>query len=168
MRDGLYESVITDALKAQIEASADLESRITVVDTADEVHVLTLHLAEALARRLDDVKNPVERLKLANEVLRVLESAGGPSPQPASQRGTPRRRRPVRAVRKPRTAQLKGGGYVRLSEDADGWPYTGYLSQPVHVLKWGGMAPGHLPTRAEAEAGAKKLVRRRPRLRRRG
>lgn len=77
MRDGLYESVITDALKALIEESDDVDSRVAAVDPADEVHVLTLHLAEAVARRLSSLKDPVARLNVANELLGILDADGG-------------------------------------------------------------------------------------------
>lgn len=82
MRDGLYESVITAKLKAQIAAAADLESRIDDVDIADEVHVLTEHIAEAVGRRLGSVKHREDRLRLTNEVLRLVESDGGPVEPP--------------------------------------------------------------------------------------
>ena len=77
MRDGLYESLITAALKADIAETAGLEPRIASVDVADEVHVLTSHLANAIARRLDRVKDSAERLKIANELLGLVESDGG-------------------------------------------------------------------------------------------
>lgn len=77
MRDGLYESVITEALSAQIAARTDLESNIEPVDIADEVHVLALHVAEAILRRLGGLKDPADRLRVANEVLGLIESDGG-------------------------------------------------------------------------------------------
>ena len=77
LRDGLYESVITAALKAQIEAAADLEASIDGVDAADEVHVLTHHIAEAVGRRLRGVKDSDERIRLTNDLLRLVESAEG-------------------------------------------------------------------------------------------
>ena len=57
MRDGLYESVITAALKSQIEAATDLESGIHDVDVADEVHVLTQHSLTRSAVGLATVKD---------------------------------------------------------------------------------------------------------------
>lgn len=77
MRDGLYESVITAALRAQIDAAAELESHIDAVDVADEAHVLTQHIAEAVGRRLAGVKDRAERLRLTNELLRLIEADGG-------------------------------------------------------------------------------------------
>jgi superfamily II DNA or RNA helicase/HKD family nuclease len=77
VRDGLYESVITAALEAQIEAAGGLKASIDDVDPADEVHVLTHHIAEAVARRLRSARDPEERLRLTNELLRLVESDGG-------------------------------------------------------------------------------------------
>jgi len=77
MRDGLYESVITTRLLEQIEAAADLESRVEDVDAADEVHVLTQHIAEAVHRRLEAVRGSEARLVTANELLRLVEADQG-------------------------------------------------------------------------------------------
>lgn len=77
MDHGLYESVVTAALKAEIAANPNLESRIESVDMTDEVHVLTLHITEAVARRLGRVKDPADRLKVANDVLDLVEADGG-------------------------------------------------------------------------------------------
>ena len=77
VRDGLYESLITAALEADIAAAAGLEPRIANVDVADEVHVLTSHIAEAIARRLERIKDSADRLKAANELLGLVESDGG-------------------------------------------------------------------------------------------
>jgi superfamily II DNA or RNA helicase/HKD family nuclease len=82
VRDGLYESVITAALKAEIEATPDLTSRIENVDVADEIHILTQHIAEAVARRLGRLKDSDDRLKVANQVLTLVESDGGPVQPP--------------------------------------------------------------------------------------
>lgn len=82
VRDGLYESVITAELIAQIAAAPALESHIDEVDIADEVHVLTQHVAEAVGRRLGSASDRDERLRLTNEVLRLLESDGGPVAPP--------------------------------------------------------------------------------------
>ena len=73
MRDGLYESVITAALEAQIEAAADLRASIDGVDAADEVHVLTHHIAEAVGRRLRGVRDSDERVRLTNDLLRLVD-----------------------------------------------------------------------------------------------
>lgn len=77
MRDGLYESLITEALNAQIAASPGLESRVASVDIADEVHVLALHVAEAVARRLGSLKDSADRLDIVNQLLGLVESDGG-------------------------------------------------------------------------------------------
>ena len=83
VRDGLYESVITAALRAQIEAAADLTPSIDGVDAADEVHVLTHHIAEAVAQRLREVRNSDDRLRLTNELLRLVQSESGVVERPS-------------------------------------------------------------------------------------
>jgi len=77
VRDGLYESVITAALAAQIEAAAGLKASVDGVDPADEVHVLTHHISEAAGRRLRAVRDSNERLRLTNELLRLVEADEG-------------------------------------------------------------------------------------------
>ena len=76
MRDGLYESVTT-ALASQIETAADFNANVEGVDAADEVHVLTHHIAEAVAQRLSEVRDSDARVRLTNDLLRLLESGGG-------------------------------------------------------------------------------------------
>lgn len=82
MRDGLYESVITERLRNQIDAAADLLAEIDAVDAADEVHVLTLHIAEAISRRLTIVRDSNERLRITDAILELIESESGSIERP--------------------------------------------------------------------------------------
>lgn len=77
MRQGLYESLITTALDRQIETAADLDATIDAVHAADEVHVMTRHIAEAVAKRLVALRDSSERLRLTNEVLSLVEAEEG-------------------------------------------------------------------------------------------
>jgi superfamily II DNA or RNA helicase/HKD family nuclease len=73
MRSGLYESLITSELEAQLEALVGLESRIEPVDVEDEVHVLTAHIAAAVRLRLEELRDRDERLRLANVLLNLID-----------------------------------------------------------------------------------------------
>ncbi|MCV0402854.1 MAG: DUF3427 domain-containing protein [Chloroflexi bacterium] len=77
MRDGLYESVITAALNAELEALEELESEVAPVDLADESHVLARHIANAIEDRLGRIKDSAERVRVANAVLALIESDRG-------------------------------------------------------------------------------------------
>lgn len=85
VRDGLYESIVTAALNTQIEAAVDLTATIDGVDAADEVHVLTHHIADAIGRRLRGLRGSDERLRLTNELLRLVEADEGSVEPPTRQ-----------------------------------------------------------------------------------
>ena len=123
MHEGLYESVVTTALGRELDGLVDLETQIAKVDPADQTHVLTRHLAEAIQRRLAAEKDPDRKLALANELLATVDRATparrGPdastpgratatrawarvplrqATEDATQRGRPADQRPWRAV----------------------------------------------------------------------
>ncbi|RYP86934.1 DUF3427 domain-containing protein [Nocardioides guangzhouensis] len=54
----------------------DREAELAKVDPADQSHVLTRHLAEAIQRRLDAEKDPTRKLALANDLLEAIDQAG--------------------------------------------------------------------------------------------
>lgn len=77
---GLHEALLTSHLDELIEDHAHLEIELSKVDDADQAHVLTRHLAEAVRRRLSAVKDPQARLQAANELLHLIESGRVHSP----------------------------------------------------------------------------------------
>ena len=77
MREGLYESVIAAALEAEILAAANLEAQTANVDEDIEVHVLTQLLAEAVSQRLGQEQDRDGRLRIANGILRLIDSDVG-------------------------------------------------------------------------------------------
>lgn len=75
MHEGLYESVVTAALERQIDGLVGFDSQTAKVDPADQTHVLTRHLADAIHRRLAAEKDPERKLTLANELLAAVDRA---------------------------------------------------------------------------------------------
>ncbi len=72
MDEGLYESVVTRELERHLDALEGVESDVNKVDPADQTHVLTRHLAEAISRRLAAERDPEHRLAIANELLQAI------------------------------------------------------------------------------------------------
>ncbi|MFZ1911014.1 MAG: DUF3427 domain-containing protein [Propionicimonas sp.] len=70
--EGLYESVVTRRLLRELERRVELEQQIAHVDAADQPHVLTNHVSEAVLRAFAG-RRPEERVSLANELLELLE-----------------------------------------------------------------------------------------------
>lgn len=71
MEDGLYESVVTEGLRALLAGVPGRQPDVKGVDAADEPHILARHLHGAISRALADRK-PEDRVRLANEVLNLL------------------------------------------------------------------------------------------------
>ena len=71
MREGLFETVVTQGMEREL-ALSDLQSEIASVDPADQPHVIGRHLNAALARRLSAEKDPDRRLELVNRVLELV------------------------------------------------------------------------------------------------
>ena len=61
-----------DGARAPLEALLGLDVDLSRVDPADHTHVLTRHLAEAAADRLDAERDPVRKLAVANAMLRAI------------------------------------------------------------------------------------------------
>ncbi len=66
---GLYESLLTSDLQAELGSLSGLEAILASVDPADQPHVLTRHLSAAIQQRLTDVKDVEQRLSLAAQIL---------------------------------------------------------------------------------------------------
>lgn len=71
--EGLYESVVSHRLLRELERRNELQHHIAQVDPADQPHVLTNHVSDAVLRALAG-RGPDERLALASELLRLLEA----------------------------------------------------------------------------------------------
>lgn len=80
MRDGLYESLITGGLDAELRRLDDAHiADRRVVDGADQPHVLARHVYELTLQALETTRSPEARLHLVNDLvdrrhgLRLLE-----------------------------------------------------------------------------------------------
>ncbi|GAA2540866.1 DUF3427 domain-containing protein [Pseudonocardia hydrocarbonoxydans] len=67
--EGVYESLRTAALDADLARSPELTPRFAAVDPADEPHVLARHVATAVERALDAERDPARRLALVDDLL---------------------------------------------------------------------------------------------------
>jgi superfamily II DNA or RNA helicase/HKD family nuclease len=85
MYEGAYEDLVTRGLVAAVDALVDLEAEVAKVDPADQTHVLTHHLSQALARRLDAERDPERKLGLANALLATIGGTVDPVSDPARQ-----------------------------------------------------------------------------------
>ena len=73
MQEGLHESLVTRALDKRLLLRLILSPDFARVDEADHTHVLTRHLASAIAAQLGSIRDPAQRLRAANEILSQLE-----------------------------------------------------------------------------------------------
>jgi superfamily II DNA or RNA helicase/HKD family nuclease len=72
MHEGAYEDLVTRGLAATVDDLVNLEAEIAKVDLADQAHVLTHHLANALYRRLSAERDPEQKLEIANQLLATI------------------------------------------------------------------------------------------------
>ncbi len=73
VQEGLHESLITRTLDEEVNRALHLQAEIANVDEADQTHVLTRHIANAIGARLGNIRDPVKRLIAANEFLLQIE-----------------------------------------------------------------------------------------------
>lgn len=85
LAEGLYESVVTDALLRRLAGRPDLQRNLGPVDDADAVDVLTRHLAESVRRGLASTRGLPARLELASRVLDALGDADADPADPLAQ-----------------------------------------------------------------------------------
>lgn len=85
LSEGLHEALLTRELQGALAKHATLESTLGKVDPEDQVHVLTRHLAGAVSRRLEAVRDPVKRLALANDLLTSIAEPGDAVLDPVEQ-----------------------------------------------------------------------------------
>jgi HKD family nuclease len=76
MREGLYESLLTDALTRDIESSTGLTPQYGDVDPADQPGVLSREVARAVLHALESTNDSTERLRIVHAVLGMLSSDG--------------------------------------------------------------------------------------------
>lgn len=72
MDRGLYESLITQRLRAELAALPPLTPEERAVDPADEPHVLARHVQQLTLRALEGHKEAASRLRLVNSLIEVL------------------------------------------------------------------------------------------------
>lgn len=84
MNLGLYESLLTDALTAQIRHSAG-DPSFGKVDPADQPHVLARHIYEVAQRVLAGTKDEAQRIEIVNRLLHELKAAEHSVLPPVSQ-----------------------------------------------------------------------------------
>ena len=82
---GLHESLITQALAAELVRVQTLGPETRDVDGADHAHVLARHVYEVTRRALADTKDSEARLGLVNRLVEQLGRAGDEVVSPVSQ-----------------------------------------------------------------------------------
>jgi superfamily II DNA or RNA helicase/HKD family nuclease len=75
VHEGLYESLINDRLSAELRDVRDVVANIANVDEAEVPHVLGRYVSELLTMRLRAVRDPDDRLRLVNQVIKQLSSS---------------------------------------------------------------------------------------------
>ena len=73
MREGIYESLLTDALATSISDAEPLEPLFRQVDPADQPAVLTRHVASAVLRTLESTRDPEARLQIVESLLNTVD-----------------------------------------------------------------------------------------------
>lgn len=70
--EGLYESLLTRALRERLDGESTLEPQLASIDEADEPEVLARHIRDVTLRALRREKNAERRLRLVNQVVETL------------------------------------------------------------------------------------------------
>lgn len=71
--EGVYEAVVTHALRRRLEVTAGLAATTRTLDDADVPHVLSRHVAAALEHVLASTKDADQRVRVVNAVLEQLD-----------------------------------------------------------------------------------------------
>ena len=85
MREGIYESLLTDALAHKIEGAAPLQPQFGKVDPADQPAVLARYVASAVLETLEATKDPEARLELVEAILKSVDGQEMAIHRPAQQ-----------------------------------------------------------------------------------
>ncbi|WP_246136347.1 DUF3427 domain-containing protein [Leekyejoonella antrihumi] len=72
MEPGLYESLVTAELSAQLAGIADLHPSMDGVDPADQAHVLADHVQQVAESALARTRSSAERVQLVNRIVDLL------------------------------------------------------------------------------------------------
>jgi len=72
VHEGIYESLVTQALSRRLSTLEEIERSFRTVDEADQPQVLARHIAHVMERALTDATDTVARVRLVNDVLRRL------------------------------------------------------------------------------------------------
>ena len=62
MREGIYESLLTEALARTIEEAAPLQPHFAAIDPAEQPTILARHVASAVLEALASAKDPDARI----------------------------------------------------------------------------------------------------------
>lgn len=84
MDEGIYETLVTRRLNADLAASA-LDFDTAKIDDADQPHVLARHVSEAVFHHLSSIKDRSERLASANRIVQDLDNGISVIDAPARQ-----------------------------------------------------------------------------------
>lgn len=76
MREGLYESLLTERLLRRLAEEPALHRQVDVVDEARQPHVLTTHLARAVQDTLVRTRGRARRIEFVDRLLGVLAEFG--------------------------------------------------------------------------------------------
>jgi superfamily II DNA or RNA helicase/HKD family nuclease len=74
---GLYESLLTERLKAALAKRPDLQPDLSTVDDAEQAMTITRHLTPLIERQLKAAGNAEDRARLLRNILDVLADADG-------------------------------------------------------------------------------------------
>lgn len=83
--EGVYESLRTDALDADLARSTEMIPRFALVDAADEPHVLARHVGAAVERALIGERDASRRRALINDILGRVTGPGERPTAPSEQ-----------------------------------------------------------------------------------
>ena len=72
MDAGIYEAVVTRALRSNLDAS-ELIAELGAIDPADQPHVLARHVATLVQQKLNGLTDASRRLALVNSLVEMLE-----------------------------------------------------------------------------------------------
>ena len=82
---GLYESLVTDSLSAQLKNGGSGRPAFASVDPADQPHVLARHIYEVAQRVLAGTRDEAVRIDVVNRLLVELGAAEDQVSPPAAQ-----------------------------------------------------------------------------------
>ena len=85
MREGIYESLLTEALAQSLEEAAPLEPQFEEVDPADQPAVLARYVAGAVLEALESTRDPEARLEIVEAILKSVDGRNEVVSRPAQQ-----------------------------------------------------------------------------------